>query len=460
MLEAPTRPHDRHRLRKPAIPTDTYDLTTAIATLADEAAQRGTDPRAITKALMQVALETGIRRELRSTVQLALEQASGDAPKELTDLACRRLKPGNRLSDPQFAGLMLVASTRGKRWVLRSQAGGKQRQKTVGHYPALTLAEAREKWVTIKSEGWNTAPADKRSETTLEALVDHYVDHLKAKGNRSWQRTLKVLQKHLLDKHAAMPLADVTAEVLEGCYEHLIDTQPGTAHNIRAPLSAMMNWAEAQKRLPVGMTAPKLKDTRRAKVKEYHPGTSELRTMLQGLDTLKPEYADILRLQALTGCRISEVCGADWSEISLDERRWTIPGERMKNKEQHIVMLSDQAIALLERQPTRTGTVFGKTAPTREHVSKLWATRRDELGLPKAFTSHTLRKALGSWLAESGEGLDMRDRMLAHSRGGVDKHYNLALLNQPAAKCWQKWADRLDAIETGGSVVLIDEVRA
>ncbi len=129
---------------------------------------------------------------------------------------------------------MLVASQRGRRWVYRTQADGRQRQATIGHYPAMTLAEAREKWATIRAEGFGTRTADTRSLTTLEALADAYADAQKAKGLRSWERVRRFLQRSLLARHADMTLGEVTREVLEDCYVHLIDerdpTRPAGRH--------------------------------------------------------------------------------------------------------------------------------------------------------------------------------------------------------------------------------------
>ena len=37
-----------------------------------------------------------------------------------------------------------------------------------------------------------------------------------------------------------------------------------------------------------------------------------------------------LRFIALTTCRTAEARGAEWSEIDLDAKVWTVPAERMK----------------------------------------------------------------------------------------------------------------------------------
>ncbi|WP_198590303.1 tyrosine-type recombinase/integrase [Paracoccus zhejiangensis] len=441
------------------MPSQTSDFRTAISTLAVSAREDGIDPRDIARALLEAALSTGIRRELRSTVSAALEQAKGAPSRELTDLQCRRLRAGQRLTDPQYAGLVLVASTRGSRWIYRSQANGRQRQATIGRYPAISLAEAREKWAVMRSEGLDVKSADTRSTTTLEALADKFITAQQAKGRRSWQRTQKVLAKHLLAHHGGMTLGEVAPEALENCYLHLMDTQPGAAHNIKASISAMFGWAHEQRLLPTGMQAMKLRKAPKAQVKEYYPGPADLRTMLGGLAGMNPADAAIIRFQLLTGTRISEAREAVWSEIDLSERRWTIPAARMKAKRPHTVMLSNQALALLTSQTTREGRIFGHRA--HETTIKAWAKRRAELKLPDEYGTHCHRKSLLTWVAEHGGGRDIRDRLSAHSRGtDSDSHYQLSTLNREAGEWWQRWADRIDAIEEDGKVVLFEEVRA
>jgi integrase len=49
--------------------------------------------------------------------------------------------------------------------------------------------------------------------------------------------------------------------------------------------------------------------------------------------------------------RSGEVRGAEWSEIDLKNKTWTIPASRMKASKEHRVPLSDAAIALLKALP-------------------------------------------------------------------------------------------------------------
>jgi integrase len=71
------------------------------------------------------------------------------------------------------------------------------------------------------------------------------------------------------------------------------------------------------------------------------------------------DYGRIIKLLMLTGQRRNEVGGMQWTEIDGDT--WTIPGTRTKNHREHVVLLPDFALALIDASPRRTNCdyVFG-----------------------------------------------------------------------------------------------------
>jgi integrase len=57
--------------------------------------------------------------------------------------------------------------------------------------------------------------------------------------------------------------------------------------------------------------------------------------------------ARALEFTVLTAARSGEVLGATWSEINFGARVWTIPKERTKRDKQHVVPMSDAAMAVV-----------------------------------------------------------------------------------------------------------------
>ena len=55
----------------------------------------------------------------------------------------------------------------------------------------------------------------------------------------------------------------------------------------------------------------------------------------------------LMEFLALTAVRTNEARRALWSEIDFERAQWTIPADRMKEREQHSVPLSSAALAVL-----------------------------------------------------------------------------------------------------------------
>ena len=115
--------------------------------------------------------------------------------------------------------------------------------------------------------------------------------------------------------------------------------------------------------------------------------------------------ARALEFAILTAARTGEVLGARWSEISLDEKIWIIPAERMKARVEHRVPLAARALGILEeiqrhqRVNERDGFVFlgGKAGKPLSNMALLMTLRR--MGR-KGLTAHGFRSSFRDWCSE------------------------------------------------------------
>jgi integrase len=170
-------------------------------------------------------------------------------------------------------------------------------------------------------------------------------------------------------------------------------------------------------------------------------------------------------LQLYTNTRINEACGAPWSEFDLDAGIWTIPPARVKNGLAHKVMLSRQAIELLEHQKARHGDgglVFRSVTGNRlrsDAVSHAISKNRDVLGVPAGFVSHSLRHYGQTWLASSKCPVEVRDRVSNHKPPAtMAAHYNAHQYDQEAREWLQSLADHVQGL-MAGNVVVLSEVK-
>ena len=131
----------------------------------------------------------------------------------------------------------------------------------------------------------------------------------------------------------------------------------------------------------------------------------------------------------------------------------------MKMKEQHIVPLAVQAIAILKEIQPLTGSgryVFpserGDGRPMSENTINA-ALRR--LGYAKEeMTGHGFRSTASTLLHELGLPHAVIERQLAHGeRNKVSAAYNFAEYLPERRKMMQQWADYLDKLKAGAEVI-------
>jgi len=166
-----------------------------------------------------------------------------------------------------------------------------------------------------------------------------------------------------------------------------------------------------------------------------------------------------LRLAPLVFVRPTELRHAEWAEINFETNEWLISGEKMKMKEDHIIPLSEQAIAIITEIQAVTGkgkylfpSVRSKARPMSENTINS-ALRR--MGYTKEeMTGHGFRAMASTLLNEQGFAEDWIEMQLAHKqRNKVRAAYNRAKYLPQRKAMMQQWADYLDSLQTGGDVV-------
>ena len=169
------------------------------------------------------------------------------------------------------------------------------------------------------------------------------------------------------------------------------------------------------------------------------------------------------KLLLLTMVRKSELTNATWSEINFSEALWTIPKERMKRRNPHLVFLSQQALDIFIAMktfaggsdfvlPSRYDSDAPMSAATLNQVLTLTykAAQKDGKSLTK-FGPHDLRRTASTLLHEAGYNTDWIEKCLAHEQKGVRAVYNKAEYREQRAAMLQDWADMIDEWTSGGS---------
>lgn len=451
-------------------------------------------PRSEAIGHLRAALATGVRGAARSALLATLDMLieADDRGGDITDLHIRRLNPKTRLFDPKRPGLIARMGADGKTatWMYRYRAldgSARQVELRFGTYPSMSLAEARAIWSGLRAarlKGQSPKVlAPQGSGMTVANLIDRYLAEYsqKAKAPLSVRADTRLLAQ-LRASHGEVPVSAFGADQAALALRPLIDRGIFIdAARLKAAARAMWNvgikgstkidlgsdrWlppSTVNPWLAVSVPKPKSEGT-------YVPrDLGELRRFTRAVAGLG-EAGDVLWLQALTGCRINEVAGARASEADLEARIWTIPASRMKANAEHRVMLSAAAWDVVQRRVAAANAagrdhLFTSIASERvlqpDAAQKVLARLRAGAGLSEGFTTHAMRRAMATWIAEHGATKDVRDRLLAHvDRASVDARYSRAALDRPAAEWWSKWGDFLVDLRAENVIRIEEEERA
>jgi integrase len=144
----------------------------------------------------------------------------------------------------------------------------------------------------------------------------------------------------------------------------------------------------------------------------------------------------------LTACRSGEVLGAQWSEFDFENKLWTIPAERTKQRREHLVPLSDRAMEILTLQKQyRNGSDFVFTGYNRTQLAEkamVWVLRYMNLDV----TVHGFRSSFRDWCGnETHFPREPVEECLAHQVGNsVEQAYRRQTALRKRIEIMKAWA--------------------
>jgi integrase len=161
-----------------------------------------------------------------------------------------------------------------------------------------------------------------------------------------------------------------------------------------------------------------------------------------------------MKLMAMTFVRTTELIGARWAEFDLEAARWDIPAARMKMKTPHIVPLSVQAVNLLRTLHLITGHSVMLFPGERDHEKSMSNNTilkaLERMGYKGRMTGHGFRGVASTLLHEMGFDHAHIELQLAHQeRNEVSAAYNHATYLKQRAAMMQHWSDYLDTCVMG-----------
>ena len=397
----------------------------------------------------------------------------------LSDSAIRTAKAQDKpykLSDG--GGLfLLIATSGGKLWRLKYRFNGTENLLAIGSYPEVGLKQARERREAAKkqlSEGIDPNADKKRkavaaaiaADNTFKSLADEYLG--KMERDSKSPATLIKLKWFASQLEAALGKRSVSDiepyEILavlkdiekRGNYE--------TGKRVRAFAARVFRYAIITGRAKSNPAAD-LGEALTAGQVKHHAAIVESQAvgaLLRTIDTYDGNILTVLALKLIANVfvRPGELRHAEWSEIDLSAAVWRIPAGKMKMREDHVVPLSRQALALFAEAkaiglggkyvfPSFTTNLKPMSENTVNGALRRMGYTKDEM------TAHGFRSTASTLLNESGKwSPDAIERALAHKDSNAIRGiYHRGAHWDERVKMAQWWSDYLDRLRDGGEVL-------
>jgi integrase len=425
-----------------------------------------------------IAKELSVK-EIDAQIASSVRQMQSTGQKHSTRIAVGGRPPG----------LMIQVTPAGSAsWIFRIVQSGRRMDRGLGPYnPAdpkrsTTLAQARKQASEVKA-GRDPVAERKGQDRpiTFGEVADAYLlankDGWKNEKHRDqWESTL---EKWVYPHIGAKPVAKIDRNAVEALLIQPVEKANGkpfwiarheTASRVRQRIEAILAYAIARdyrtdnpasrdRLLPI---LPKI--SKEALAPKHHAAlpyanAPDFMAVLRGRDGTA---ARALEFCILTATRSGEVRNADWSEIDLERAMWTIPAAKMKAGREHVVPLSDAALAVLTATPEadRAGLVFSGTnaAKPLSDMSLTAVLRRMERA---DITVHGFRSTFREWAGETtGHPREVIEHALAHQLADkAEAAYQRGSLLPKRRKLMDDWSGYVNG-NAGTNVVKLTRASA
>ena len=378
-------------------------------------------------------------------------------------------------------GLYLaVTPTGGKLWRGKYRVNGKEKSLSLGPFPKLSLAEARERWADARKLDDPSAAkrAEKEQQRAEESTTPTFLEVAKEWHRRQspgWtskhaSQVWRSLEIDILPTLGPQPIDQIQPKEIMALIEAIEDRDAGeiatrVLQRVRAVFSraVALGYREVN---PAAELRNHLKPRKKGQQAALAP--EELPAFLQALDAYNGDAGTRfgLRLLILTLARTSEVREAKWSEFDHEGGVWIVPAQRMKSRREHRVPLSQQALATLEElhkvtghsQWLMPGRLDNKPASQNTMIFAVY-----RMGFHKRTTVHGFRALASTILNEAiievgGNkhrmwSVDAVERALAHTeQNKVKGAYDRGDRFEERTRLMQWWADHLDTVTEANHV--------
>lgn len=332
----------------------------------------------------------------------------------------------------------------------RKRGKNKSTRVVVGHPSTMSLEEAEERahkmLQNLRDYGDPEGEQYLGKKWTFKELFKAYKEeYAEIQLSENWRKQCEQLFQHYVEPEFGHR---IVREVSRGDLTRSITSHrsPHIQHHIKSLLSSMYSWGVALEYVPENI----IRDIRVAKTKSrdrYLSGL-EIASVYNATHKLSSPFDSYAKFLILSGQRRSEVARMTWDELDFEQKIWTLPASRSKNKCQHTIPLTSAALELLAQLPRTSKYVFESQVNKGNPINSFgkMVTHWKKHTWAKDWRLHDLRRTAASGMGEIGVFQHVIGAVLNHrtiTASGITAVYNRYQYDKEKRDALERWQAHL-----------------
>ena len=407
----------------------------------------------------------------------------------LNDIQIRHwIKAGAPVAKSDGDGLTFTLSAAGTAsWVLRYRYGGKQREKTIGKFPDISLKKARELASAdrVRIQQGMDVGREKQIEKheqikamTVKSLVADYEEKvLPGLASSTGVSRRQKIRTYIFPAIGHLTARDVSGADLVDLLERVNAKHPKQVKEVLSVVKTIFDHAQSKKIIDinpaVGISHKAISGVAgRAGSTRIMLNDDEIKALLTALGKANRTVEFVTRILLSTAVRIQALMLAEWAHVDFEKKTWLIPpGDGRKSIREFVVPLTEQVIGYFQElkkiagrsdyvvpviKKRKEGDYPMQPGSVNHALERVCADLGDKI---RAFSPHDLRSTARSHLGALGVPVAIAERCLNHTLGGLIAVYDQHDYLVERRKALEQWSTKLDILEKiHNNVVMLNQV--
>lgn len=407
----------------------------------------------------------------------------------LNDIQIRHwIKAAAPVAKSDGDGLTFTLSAAGTAsWVLRYRYGGKQREKTIGKFPDISLKKARELAAAdrVRIQQGMDVGREKQIEKheqikamTVKSLVADYEEKvLPGLASSTGVSRRQKIRTYIFPAIGHLTARDVSGADLVDLLERVNAKHPKQVKEVLSVVKTIFDHAQSKKIIDinpaVGISHKAISGVAgRAGSTRIMLNDDEIKALLTALGKANRTVEFVTRILLSTAVRIQALMLAEWAHVDFEKKTWLIPpGDGRKSIREFVVPLTEQVIGYFQElkkiagrsdyvvpviKKRKEGDYPMQPGSVNHALERVCADLGDKI---RAFSPHDLRSTARSHLGALGVPVAIAERCLNHTLGGLIAVYDQHDYLVERRKALEQWSTKLDILEKNhNNVVMLNQV--